>query len=228
MSVESIELSHKLVCADEPIKQRKIFAKPFRIVMKKTADQTVTWIEVQSLEGLRTVCNRISTGELIPVDSFSTLDRQLWGHLAEHVGFLRYEGPADEFSAGIQPAGESFGSLMGDLTELFGSSTDVLSALSEMRDQLRRESENTAPHVESGEFGKYVKPDGVNLTPDGERILADVVGATEIDLEADNAAVLMNQSEPGLSSEEMDQAVSGSDGLSQQEQGMDGLGGAPV
>lgn len=189
---------------------RKVFAKPFSLLFKRPEDQTAIWIKVETLDGLRNVCQRIAEGGLVPVDAFSTLDRQLWGHLAEHVGFLRYAGPADDFSAGLQPAGAGFGELAGDLGDLFGE--DALGALSEMRKSLEKNNAESLANLNKNlepVQHRYVKHDGVNLTPEGEQVLSSLVGdpITPLKAESDNAIALMGESEPGLTTEEMDAAV---------------------
>lgn len=176
----------------EPV-PTKVFAKPFRVVFKKTEDQTVTWLEIKTLAGLRKVCAMLADGNLVPVDAYATLDRQLWGHLAEHCGFLRYEGKSkNDFSAGIQPAGEAFGELADDLSVLFGGQDKVLSGLATIRDSVLRDIEANSPYQEDGDH-TYVKEDGVNLTPEGEQALADLVGEDPSEHELET---LVEETEP--------------------------------
>ncbi|MHA2067855.1 MAG: hypothetical protein ACXABY_26120 [Candidatus Thorarchaeota archaeon] len=161
---------------------KKIFARPFRLVFTRhpqeeddtQKDSYVTWIEVKSLSGLENVAKRVSTGELTPVNAWATLDRQLWGLLAEHSGFLRYDGPTSEGSAGIQPLGVEQGQLHDDMTELFGGFEPAIAALSEMRNQIVEDLEKTLPTDESNN-SELLKDDGVNLTPAGEEIIAKEV-----------------------------------------------------
>ena len=173
----------------------KVFAKPFRLVFKRTEDMAVAWIEVKSLAGLRTVCEKIANGDLVPVDAYSTLDRQLWGHLAEHVGFLRYAGPEDEFSAGIQPAGPGFGELADDLTTLFGGTDGMLQGLAELREQIMRDVEARMPYEETTNHD-FVKEDGVNLTPEGEQKLAELAGESGMDVVGHHLESLVRETDP--------------------------------
>lgn len=178
MSIEkNIAISTRLTNegADETPFPKKVFAKAFRLVFKKVEDQTITWLEVKSLDGLRNVANKLAEGELVPVDAFSTLDRQLWGHLAEYAGFVKYDGPADEFSGGIQPAGAAFSDLAEDFSALFGGNDNVLTALASVRDQIMRDVEENLPIGIEEVSHEFVRPDKVNLTPKGEEVLADLV-----------------------------------------------------
>lgn len=185
--------------------QKKVFAKPFRLVFTchSNGNEVVpdgqgippggsymTWIKVKSLAGLENVASRVATGELTPVNAWATLDRQLWGLLAEHTGFLRYHGPESEGSAGIQPLGVEQAELCNDMSELFGGFEPAIAALSEMRKQIVDELEAKEPVVE--EQNEYLKDDGINLTPEGEAIIArEVYGSdnskTSLKLQMDTA-----------------------------------------
>ena len=197
-----------------PIGKKKIFTKPFRLVFKRTEDQAVTWIEVKSADGLKTVIERLAKAELVPVNACATLSLQLWALLAEHIGFLRYSGPDGYLNAGIEPLGAEQADLVGDMTELFGGFDPALAALSEMRDDAVREWEKS-------EGPSILKGDGVNLTPEGEKLLAsevyDTVGDSNVDvkMETANAEVLLQDTEAEeiededrvLFTEELSQAV---------------------
>jgi len=189
------------------ISHHKVFAKPVRLVFKKIENQEVTWIEISTLRGLKEVIQRLAGGVLVPLNAASTLQMQLWAHLAEHVGFLRFNGPSDEFSAGIQPLGAEQGQLINDMKEIFGGIDPGLAALSNIRDQVMRDIEARQPVEPAGSGGQYVKSDGVNLTPEGEVALADLVGESVLDMESDVAQALMRESEPGLTGEEIDAAL---------------------
>jgi hypothetical protein len=185
--------------ASDPPVQRKVFATPFRLVFKNTETNAVTWIEVESLDGLKTVIERVGSGKLVPVNCVATLDRQLWGLLAEHVGFLRYAGPASDFSAGIQPAGAEVSQLADDMTTLFGGFDGALEGLSEMRNAVLKDVLPSEPvTVTSSEF---VKDDGVNLTGAGEDFLAEQVyghsgkADNRVKMNAANAEVLVAETE---------------------------------
>lgn len=188
------QLDHleNLLGAGKQAQQPKVFARPFRVVFKKTEDQTITWLEIRTLAGLRKVCSMLADGNLVPIDAFATLDRQLWGHLAEYIGFLRHPGLDNEFSAGIQPVGSGFGELVDDLSPIFGGSDEVLSGLSTIRDQVMRDIEAQQPFQEMVDH-TYVKEDGVNLTSEGENKLADILGE---DPEVNTLETLVAESEP--------------------------------
>ena len=178
-----------------PIGKRKVFAKPFRLVFKRVKDQAITWIEVKTADGLKTVIDRIAKAELVPVNACATLDLQLWALLAEHVGFLRYSGPGGYLNAGLEPLGAEQADLVGDMTELFGGFDTALAALSEMRDGAVKDWEKSV------EGPSYLKVDGVNLTPEGEKELAshvyDTIGESNVNvkMETANAEVLLQDTE---------------------------------
>ncbi len=179
-----------------PIGGIKVFSKPFDLVFMKPKLQEVTWIRVETLDGLKNVIERVATGELVPVNASSTLDRQLWGLLAEHVGFLRYKGPAGNLHDGIQPVGPEQAALVGDMTELFGGFGPAIEAISAMRTQ----------HIESlkakldGTVSAF-KDDGINLTKEAEAILAKEIydvetsSGLQIRMDAANAEVLTRETE---------------------------------
>lgn len=181
-----------------PIGIKKVFAKPFHLVFKRTEDQVITWIQVESADGLKTVIDRLAKAELVPVNAYATLNIQLWSLLAEHIGFLRYTGPEGHLNAGIEPLGAEQADLVGDMTELFGGFDPAIEALSEMR--------NSAVEVckAAGETGpSFLKPDGVNLTPEGEKELASEVYGTVgdanvgIKMETATAEALLAETEVG-------------------------------
>jgi hypothetical protein len=171
----------------EEIKEKK-FAKPFRIVMKRVADQTVVWFEVESLLGLRKICDMVAAGNLIPVDHFATLDRQLWGHLAEHVGFLRAGPDDDMFSAGLQPLGAPFSKLASDLSTIMGveNATECLVALSEISEISSNISKapsywmggSKSADSSAGTGPKCVDENGI-LTQSGEAVASQLVASSE-------------------------------------------------
>ena len=176
----------------------KVFASPFRLVFKRVEDQALTWIEVKTLDGLKHVIDRISKGELVPVNAYSTLDRQLWGLLAERVGFLRFAGPViDEFNAGVQPLGTAQSELGKDMSELFGGFEPAIEAISAMRKKAIEEAKPAGPVYEH----QFVKTDGVNLTPEGEEELAKLVygvhgnANVKVKMETANAEVLLHDTE---------------------------------
>lgn len=160
---------------EQPLKDRpcrKVFATPFRLVFKNTESDAVTWIKVESLDGLKTVIERVASGKLMPVNAVATLDRQLWGLLAEHVGFLRHAGPTSGFSAGIQPAGADVSELAEDMSTLFGGFEGALEGLSSMRNAVIKK-------MTPVDTNSLLKEDGVNLTEEGEDFLEELVDATE-------------------------------------------------
>jgi hypothetical protein len=179
--------------------QQKVFAKPFRLVFLKSETQDLTWIEVKTLQGLKNVTERIASGELIPINAWSTLDRQLWGLLAEHIGFLRYAGPDGALNAGIQPIGPEQAQLADDMTQLFGGFEPAIQAISEMRARALAGLEDLEQPTR--EQNEYLKGDGVNLTPEGEDILAEMVygeqvsGNLRVKMTAANAEVLVDETE---------------------------------
>lgn len=184
---------------------KKVFAKSFRLVFtchsrgKELAPDGqgipsdgsyITWIKVKSLAGLENVANRVANGELAPVNAWATLDRQLWGLLAEHTGFLRYAGPEDDASSGLQPLGVEQAQLCGDMSELFGGFEPAIAALSEMRRQIVDELEAKEPIVKQAQ-SEFLKDDGINLTPEGEAIIAKEIygpsSAASLKLKMDTA-----------------------------------------
>ena len=188
---------------EQEFTQEKIFASPFSLVFKRTKDQALTWIKVKSLRGLKNVIDRVSKGDLVPVNAHSTLDRQLWGLLAERVGFLRFGGPhVNEFNAGIQPLGSEQSEFAEDMSELFGGFEPAIEAITEMRSRVLNELEASEPTKVEGEG--FLKEDGVNLTPEGEEELAKIVydshgdANVKVKMETANAEVLLQDSEPEI------------------------------
>lgn len=154
----------------------KIFAQPFRLALKKGDSDDVTWIEVRSLAGLRGVFEKIEKGELTEIDRFSSVEMQLWGHMAEHSGFLRVQGSASSLAAGIQPLGDQAGALADDFASLMGGSdVDALNLLGAMQNTLKSRPLDRTPMGQPEVTHEFVKPDGVNLTAAGENALLDLV-----------------------------------------------------
>ena len=203
---------------------KKVFAKKFRLVFNKTDDQSTTWIEVESLTGLKRVIERVSKGELTPINANATLNLQLWGHLAEYVGFMRVESRG-EFTTGIVPLGEEQGALANDMTELFGGAGPAFEALTEMRNQLAKELDARQPveptHIVSN---KILKSDGVNFTPEGEDALIKLFQETDrrpfigtpsepadantlFRKRADNASVIADQTETPSAVDNVDEMI---------------------
>jgi hypothetical protein len=181
--------------------------EPFRLIFEKQTGE-VTNIEVRSLAGLRTVAERLESGEIQEMNRFSSLEMQLWGLLAERVGFLRRGPPQAGLAAGIMPLGEQATAFAEDMAPLFGDEVSALNALAEMREKAQKAGELVNPKLRPKPVPsehKFVQADGVNLTTEGEKLLAKIVGANEIDMQSDNAAQLMRKSEAGLSSEELDE-----------------------
>lgn len=188
--------------------QSKVFAKPFRVIFKKTKTQQITGIEVTSLEGLKKIADKIAAGELTPIDSMSTLDRQLWGHLAEYVGFLRYDVKVGEFGSGIQPIGGPKSQLVDEMKEIFGGLDPGLEALNKMRDQLSKSRASLEPVTPEQNNNVYLKEDLVNLTPLGEAKLAEIAGISNTEAVSDVANALVTETEPGPTSEELEEIES--------------------
>jgi hypothetical protein len=153
---------------------QKVFAQPFRLALKK--NDVVTWIEVRSLAGLRNVTEKLTTGELTEIDRFSSLELQLWGHLAEHTGFLRVKGSTSALAAGIQPLGEEAVALAEDLSAIMGGDdVEALGTLGDMQDMLSRRPIDNTPMEQQPVTHEFIKPDGVNLTEKGEDALHELV-----------------------------------------------------
>lgn len=154
----------------------KIFAQPFRLALKRGESDDVTWIEVRSLAGLRSVFEKIEKGELTEIDRFSSVEMQLWGLVAEHGGFLRVQGSASSLAAGIQPLGDQAGALADDFASLMGGSdVDALKLLGAMQNTLKSKPLDRTPMEQPEVTHEFVKPDGVNLTEAGEDALLDLV-----------------------------------------------------
>jgi hypothetical protein len=175
---------------DEPvaptgqISPPKVFAQPFRLAFKRLPDDksmdvsnvSPTWIEVRSLEGLRKVVTMLREGELVEVDRFASLEMQLWGLLAEHTGFLRTRGNTSTLNAGIQPLGEGLAAVAEDIALLFGGDEALaLRNLNAMRNVLKKRPCADEPMVQPPVTNEFVKPDGVNLTEQGEDALQVLV-----------------------------------------------------
>lgn len=153
---------------------QKVFAQPFRLALKK--NDVVTWIEVRSLAGLRNVTEKLTTGELTEIDRFSSLELQLWGHLAEHTGFLRVKGSTSALAAGIQPLGEEAVALAEDLSAIMGGDdVEALGTLGDMQDMLSRRPIDNTPMEQQPVTHEFIKPDGINLTEKGEDALHELV-----------------------------------------------------
>ena len=164
--------------ANPPTLMPKVFAQPFRLAFKK-ADDTVTWIEVRSLEGLKNIFGMIVAGELTEIDRAASIEMQLWGHLAEHTGFLRNAGSASTFSTGIQPLGEGLAPLAETLQGLFGGDDiTALNVLDGMKTVAKPTYEDKTPINPQPSEHEFVKEDGVNLTEKGEDTLAELVYGT--------------------------------------------------
>jgi hypothetical protein len=155
----------------------KVFAQPFRLAFKHEEDEAVaSWIEVRSLSGLRGVFEKLASGELEEINRFCTVEMQLWGHLAEHTGFLRTRGATSMLSAGIQPAGEGLAPLTEDLSELMGGDDiTALQVLDAMRANIKTRNMDTGPIEHERATYEFVKEDGVNLTEEGENALHELV-----------------------------------------------------
>jgi len=164
----------------------KMFAQPFRLVFKRHRTEVekklgktsadVSWIEIRSLGGLRNVVEKIEKGELEEIDRFSSLEMQLWGHLAEHSGFLRVQGSASTLAAGIQPLGEEPAALAEDFASIMGGTdVDALNILSEMKETLKGKPIDRTPMEQQPVTNEFVKPDGVNYTPAGEDALRQLI-----------------------------------------------------
>ena len=152
----------------------KIFAHPFRLALKKGKD--VTWLEVRSLKGLRNVFDKLESGELEEVSRFASVEMQLWGLMAEHSGFMRIAGNGSTLAAGIQPLGEEPAALADDLASIMGGTdVDALKVLGDMRNTLKKKPIDRTPMEQEELTHEFVKPDGVNLTQEGEEALISLV-----------------------------------------------------
>lgn len=175
-ALESRGLGSLPTYKDDSVKPKKVFSTPFKLVFKRPKDQALVWLEVKTLDQLTGVATKVSEGTLFPVNEMGTLDRQLWGHLAEYVGFLRLAG-VSQFAGGVAPLGAEKAELADDMVELFGGVEPGLRALSVMREKVLADQEARLP-CEPTTTHDFVKSDGVNLTKKGEVILAEMVGET--------------------------------------------------
>ena len=155
----------------------KVFAQPFRLAFKRgDSTDTATWVEVRSLDGLRKVFGKVAKGELVEIDRAASVEMQLWGHLAEHSGFLRTQHSASMLDAGIQPLGSGLAPLTEDLSALLGGDeVSALRTLDRMKTALKTRADEMEPIGQVPSAHEYVKPDGVNLTKDGEDALHGLV-----------------------------------------------------
>ena len=173
---------------------KKVFATPFKVVFKRPEDQSIVWLEVSSLDQLNGVASRVAGGVLHPINEMGTLDRQLWGHLAEYTGFLR-TGGGSQFATGVAPFGAEKAELADDMAEIFGGVDPGLKALTDLRAQMMASQEARQP-VEPVTSNDFVKEDGVNLTSAGEEALAKIVGESALDLCQNLTDELVRQSDP--------------------------------
>jgi hypothetical protein len=182
----------------ERLVPQRVFARPFRLTFEKQSGET-TMIEVKTLDGLREVISRRNEGKVFEIDGY-TLEIQLWGVLAEHCGFLRADpGSKSALSSGVQPISEAAAALTSDLAELCGGDDAGIQMLEEMRRAVgRAENAVRERHDHAFKLGKFVKEDGVNLTPAGEEKLAEIVGEplTEIERAAAHAEAILAITEP--------------------------------
>jgi len=166
----------------------KVFAQPFRLVFKGSENGKTAWVEVRSLSGLRTVFEKVESGELVELNRLSSIEMQLWGHMAEHVGFLRIQGNTSTLGAGIQPLGEGIAPLAEDLAILMGGDdVSALQMLDGMRNVLNSRPCNDGPMEQTPLTHEFVKPDGMNLTEQGENALLNLVhGAGNVNVPTPN------------------------------------------
>jgi len=178
----------------KPIASKKVFATPFRVVFKRPEDQSIVWLEVSSLDQLNGVATNVAGGALQPINAMGTLDRQLWGHLAEYVGFLR-NGGGSQFATGVAPFGAEKAELADDMAEIFGGVDPGFKALTDLRTQMMAQQEAMQP-IEPTTTNDFVKEDGVNLTTAGEEALAGIVGENALDICQNLTDELVRQSDP--------------------------------
>lgn len=192
----------------------KVFARPFRLVFKKKEDDTVTWVEVRTLDGLRRVASRLEPdGDLVETSRFATLEMQLWGHLAEHAGFMRYQATNTAVGAGLAPLGEAATALVDDLASLVGDDAAAIEALGDAVSLVKRAcaprggtgvstkatpSEPKATSALLDESGVLLNPEGVEflrgmVVPGYEKMSPE---AKKLQRETDTAIELMMKSEP--------------------------------
>lgn len=160
-----------------PIRSNKVFVAPFRMAFQKKDEDAIVWIEVRSLEGLRAVAKRLDKdGDLEEIDRFTTMEMQLWGHVAEHTGFMRSPASPSALAAGIQPLGPEAASLAEDFSALMGGNEiDGLNVLTAMKETLTRRPIDLTPMPEIEVTHEFIKEDGVNLTEKGEDALRELV-----------------------------------------------------
>jgi hypothetical protein len=185
---------------------QKVFAKPFRLAFENRAGEKV-WVEVKTLGGLKEIIRRLHEGEIFEKEGY-TLGVQLWGVVADYIGFLRVKPSESSFFGGLQPFGEGAVALSEDLTQLFGSEDTGIKALAEMRDKVRLEMESRLADPNFvPEANPLLKDDGVNLTQEGEEKLADIIASslTETTRQQENAEILYAQTE--VEEESVDDAI---------------------
>lgn len=168
-------VDHEFTGVEElPRHPPKVFAQPYRLALKR--GDSVVWLEVRTLAGLRNVFKKLASGELQEIDRSTSVEMQLWGHLAEHTGFLRVQGRPSMLAAGIQPLGEDAVDLVEDLSSIIGGGdSEALDMLGTMQDTLTRKPLDKTPINETSSAHEFVKPDGVNLTEKGEDVLHELV-----------------------------------------------------
>lgn len=223
MSAMSAQVQQMLK-KDKQGKSLKVFTKPFTLFFKKVATEQTAWIKINDLDGLKQVVAWLEDGTLEEMDRLSTLEMQLWGHLAEHSGFLRLRESLSPAAQGLMVLGNSLPALHDEFTDLFGSGAiDVLAKsndLAQLAGKIQRgETAITDIPPPKKHNPPLMRGDGVNLTEAGEKALIEMVigypGMSEQDVEArkraDNelSAVmnLWDQTPPGLTSEEIDKEI---------------------
>lgn len=145
---------------------KKVFVAPFRLALRRKDGETVL-MRVETLAGLKKVMAAYEAGDYLPGDGGMTLDRQLWGLLAEHVGFLRTPSISDgEMAAGLEPLGEQ-GALVDDMTAIMGSVESGLDNLAVLR-RLAAKRPETGVHVadEATVEGGVITQKGVRFPSD--------------------------------------------------------------
>lgn len=183
----------------------KRFQKPITLVFEDVPTGEAITCRIVTLDQLKEVCQKLDKGEIKEAGRFSSLEMQLFGHMAESTGFLREVRSAHPLAEGLGLlAGR--GELRSDLESVLGEegTEDVIEFAKKVATRPQRSvGLDVAPSTGKSAW----KADGVNLTPEAEKKIQEMHGLDDVKVQAGNAIRLMLDSIPGLTSEEMDEIL---------------------
>lgn len=163
----------------------KTFAKPFRIVLMDGESRTRVF-EVKTLAGLQSVVARVDKGELFEMGKFGAITMQLWGFLAEHVGFMTVATPRT-MEAGLGILGPS-AALVDDMADLCGGVDAGVEMLHEARRMAGVDTVTSKQHVTEDRQGGVVEVSDAMVEKAMEQSLAPEAEAAATDYQKHLAA----------------------------------------